>query len=211
MNTITPSASGARAMGWPKWLRQLGWPGLLGAGLLLACAWCIQVVLPQRHQAVAQIESEARRLRHGLIARSSADAATAEAPRLDEAQAWARLWAGLPDDSQRLQRQARVLDLAAQVGVPLTSVQWQGEPVRWIAPAAQGDAASSAPGLWRQRMAMPVQAPYPALRTWLDRLQREPGLSIDTLDIQRNDLQSDGVQAQVGISLWWRQPRRASP
>lgn len=213
MTAITPSSSTPRprATGWPSWLRQLGWPGLLGTVLLLACAWYIQVVLPQRHQAVDQTESEARRLRHGLIARSRPGDLTAEAPRLDEAQAWARLWAGLPDDTQRLQRQARVLDLAAQVGVPLTSVQWQAEPVRWIAPAAKDDAAPSAPGLWRQRMAMPVQAPYPALRTWLDRLQREPGLSIDTLDIQRNDVQSDVVQAQVSISLWWRQPRRASP
>jgi hypothetical protein len=60
-------------------------------------------------------------------------------------------------------------------------------------------------------MVMPVQAPYPALRSWLDRLQREPALTVDVLDIQRNDVQSDQVQAQVGISLWWRQPKREAP
>lgn len=196
---------------WPAWLRQLGWPGLMGAGLLLACAWFIQLELPKRREAVAQAESDVRRLRHGLIARARADSEPATAPRLDEPQAWARLWSALPDESQRLALQARVLDSAAEVGVPVQSVQWQGEAVKWIAPAGAVDASSSAPGLWRQRMAMPVQAPYPALRTWLDRLQREPALTIDALDIQRNDVQSDQVQAQVSLSLWWRQPKREAP
>jgi hypothetical protein len=35
---------------------------------------------------------------------------------------------------------------------------------------------------------------------------------VDALDIQRADLGSDQVQAQLVISLWWRQPaqRRAA-
>lgn len=195
----------------PTWLRQLGLPGLMGAGLLLACAWFMQLELPKRREAVAQAESDVRRLRHGLIAGSSADSEPAKAPRLDEARAWARLWSTLPDEGQRLDLQARVLASAAEVGVPLQSVQWQGEAVKWIAPVGAADASSPAPGLWRQRMAMPVQAPYPALRSWLDRLQREPALTVDVLDIQRNDAQSDQVQAQVGISLWWRQAKREAP
>ena len=200
----------------PTWLRQLGWPGLLGAGLLLACVGFIQLALPQRREALAQAESEVRRLRHGLIARADAASGAASAPRQDEPpQAWSRLWSGLPDESQRLDLQARVLASAAQVGVPLQSVQWQGEAVKWIAPVGQdgqpSQADASAPGLWRQRMTMPVQAPYPALRTWLDRLQREPALTVDTLDIQRNDVQSDQVQAQVSLSLWWRQTKREAP
>lgn len=184
---------------WPAWLRQLGWPGLLGAGLLLACAGFIQLELPQRRADVAQAESDARRLRHGLLERANGanGASRGEATSRQEApmQAWSRLWAGLPDEGQRLVLQGRVLASAAQVGVPLQAVQWQGEAVKW------------GPGLWRQRMTMPVQAPYPALRTWLDRLQREPALSVDTIDIQRNDLTSDQVQAQVSVSLWWRQPK----
>lgn len=197
----------------PTWLRQLGWPGLLGAGLLLACAWFIQLELPQRREALAQTESDVRRLRHGLIARSSAGSEAASAPAQTAApQAWARLWSALPDGSQRLALQARVLASAADVGVPLQAVQWQGEAAKWVAPQGPGAASlPSEPGLWRQRMAMPVQAPYPALRTWLDRLQRETALTVDALDIQRNDLQSDQVQAQVSLSLWWRQPKQEAP
>ena len=33
------SAQRVSRLRWPAWLRQLGWPGLLGAGLLLACAY----------------------------------------------------------------------------------------------------------------------------------------------------------------------------
>lgn len=213
MSALVPSPASPRSHmpRLPTWLRQLGWPGLIGAGLLWACTWFIQLELPQRREAVAQAESDVRRLRHGLIARSSAGSEAAKAPRLDEPQAWGHLWSALPDESQRLEMQARVLASAADVGVPLQSVQWQGEAVKWIAPAGAVDSSSSAPGLWRQRMAMPVQAPYPALRTWLDRLQREPALTVDALDIQRNDLQSDQVRAQVSISLWWRQTKRESP
>jgi hypothetical protein len=196
----------SRSLRWPRWLRQLGWPGLVGAALLMACTWFTQLELPRRHGALAQAESDVRRLRHGLIARATPGSETStEADRLNApSQAWASLWSGLPDEGQRMARQARVLDSAAQVGVPLQSVQWQGEAVKWLAPAdADADAAPS--GLWRQRMTMPVQAPYPALRTWLDRLQREPGLTVDAIDIQRNDVQSDQVRAQVSLSLWWRQ------
>lgn len=188
---------------WPTWLRQLGWPGVLGAGLLLGCAGFIELALPQRREAVAQTESEVRRLRHGLVARADAGSTAASTPaQADPAQSWAQLWFGLPDEGQRLAMQARVLDSAQQVGVPLQAVQWQGETVKWIGPVH---------GLWRQRMVMPVQATYPALRTWLDRLQREPALTVDALDIQRNDLQSDQVSAQVSLSLWWRQTRREAP
>lgn len=209
-STMSPSSPDAvvarsRSLQLPRWLRQLGWAGLMGAALLLACAWFTQLELPKRHEALAQAESDVRRLRHGLIARATPGSETStEADRLNApSQAWASLWSSLPDEGQRMARQARVLDSAAQVGVPLQSVQWQGEAVKWLAPAGADTATS---GLWRQRMTMPVQAPYPALRTWLDRLQREPGLTVDAIDIQRNDLQSDQVRAQVSLSLWWRQP-----
>lgn len=204
------SANANVGVRWPTWLRQLGWPGLIGAGLLLSCAWFIQWELPQRRAGVAQTESDVRRLRHGLLARSHAERQGAGGLRHDEPRhAWLRLWSGLPDEQQRLALQGRVLASAAQVGVPLQAVQWQGEAVKWVGPAGASDALG--PGLWRQRMTMPVQAPYPALRTWLDRLQQEPALSVDALDIQRQDVSSDLVQAQVSLSLWWRQAKREAP
>jgi hypothetical protein len=188
------AVSRSRSVPLPRWLRQWGWPGLIGAALLLACAWFTQLELPRRHEALAQAESDVRRLRHGLIARATPGSAVAsEAQSLNEpGQAWASLWSGLPDESQRMARQARVLASAEQVGVPLQSVQWQGEAVKWLAPAGPGSGSDALPsGLWRQRMTMPLQG--------------EPGLTVDAIDIQRSDVQSDQVRAQVSLSLWWRQ------
>lgn len=203
---------GARKL--PTWLRQLGLPGVLGAALLVGSAWFIAAELPRRAEALAQAESDVRRLRHGLIARTQeasgqdAEAAARQRPAAAPDQAWARLWSSLPDASQRLTLQARVLSSAAELGLQAPTVQWQGEAVKWV----REDAATEGQGgLWRQRMSMPVKAPYPVLRTWLDRLQREPALSIDALDIQRPELGSDEVTAQVSLSLWWRQAAKVTP
>ena len=200
----------------PLWVRQLGWPGLLGLASLLACAGFIFGVLPQRQAALDQAESDVRRLRHGLIARvtgvtGATEQGVADRAQVDAGQAWRELWQSLPDDRQRLSRQARVLAAAREVGLDITAVQWQGEPVRWTGDVSRGGAATPAAGLWRHRMTVPVQAPYPAVRSWLDRLKREPGLTVDALDIQRSDLTSDQVQAQLVISLWWRQPATRQP
>jgi hypothetical protein len=203
-------ATEVRWLAWaPVWLRQLGWPGLLGGALLLGSAWFITWELPHRAETLKQIESDIRRLRHGLIARTQPDPIVGSDARIDKpAQAWARLWAALPDGRDRLALQSRVLASASEVGLPLQAVQWQGEAVNWVrGERTTGGGAT----LWRQRMTMPVKAPYPVVRTWLDRLQREPALSIDALDIQRQEMGSDEVTAQVSLSLWWRQAGGGTP
>lgn len=195
----------------PVWLRQLGWPGVMGGLALLASAWFIGVVLPRQQALLDQVESDARRLRHDLrlkaesvrVAQEAASRA-AERGQVDEnagARAlWSGLWRDLPDASQRLSLQRAVLQSAQDAGVPLAGVQWRGEAMSWID-------ASHPQTLWRQRLTMPVQTSYPALRTWLSLLLREPSLSLDALDIVRADPMSDEVKAQVTVSLWWRQDR----
>lgn len=195
----------------PVWLRQLGWPGVMGGLALLASAWFIEVVLPRQQALLDQVESDARRLRHDLrlkaesvrVAQEAASRA-AERGQVDEnagARAlWSGLWRDLPDASQRLSLQRAVLQSAQDAGVPLAGVQWRGEAMSWID-------ASHPQTLWRQRLTMPMQTSYPALRTWLSLLLREPSLSLDALDIVRADPMSDEVKAQVTVSLWWRQDR----
>ena len=196
-------------MTWPLWLQRLGGPGVVGIACLLAVGWVEFAWLPEQDAQVQRTESDGRRLRHTLQARADALQAAASAsseasqridPRAGPRQAWATLWQALPDASQRLALQRAVLGAAKDAGVPLTSVQMRGELAPWID-------ATQPQGLWRQRMVMPVQASYPALRTWLDSLLRQPALSIDAIDIQRSDPMSDQVKAQVSVSLWWRQDR----
>jgi hypothetical protein len=192
----------------PIWLRQLGWPGALGAVALCFAVWYVALELPRQQAQAEQLASDGRRLRHELLARDEArrqaEAAAAEAlakggfdvnagPRA----LWSRLWQDLPDAAQGVALQRAVLKSAQDAGVTLSAVQLRGEAVSW----------SEAGGrrLWRQRLVMPVQTSYPQLRTWLALLAREPALSIDSLDIQRSDALSDQVRCQLNVSLWWRQ------
>lgn len=191
------------------WLKRLGWPGLVGVACLLGVVWLERAWLPQQREQVQHTESDARRLRHELQARADAAQAAASAassaqvhldPKAGPRAVWAVLWDGLPDASERLALQRGVLKTAADAGIVLGSVQMRGELAPWLDKA-------QAQGLWRQRMVMPVQTSYPALRTWLAAMLRQPALSIDALDIQRADPMSDQVKAQVTVSLWWRQDR----
>ncbi len=197
------------AASWKIWLKRLGWPGLVGVAALAGVLWVERAWLPQQQDQVQQTESDARRLRHELQARADALQAAASAassashaidPKAGPRAVWAVLWGGLPDASERLALQAGVLSAAKDAGIALGSVQMRGELSPWLD-------KNQPQGLWRQRMVMPVQTSYPALRTWLSALLRQPALSIDSLDIQRADPMSDQVKAQVTVSLWWRQDR----
>ena len=191
------------------WMKRLGWPGLVGVAALAGVLWVERAWLPQQQAQVQQTASDARRLRHELQARADAVQAAASAassatqaidPKAGPRAVWAVLWDGLPDASERLALQSGVLSAAKDAGIALGSVQMRGELSPWLD-------KTQAQGLWRQRMVMPVQTSYPALRTWLSALLRQPALSIDSLDIQRADPMSDQVKAQVTVSLWWRQDR----
>lgn len=184
-------------------LATLGWPGLVGALLVGGSLWTQHALLPRWQGELDQGGSEVRRLRHALLEAASASAPQAGAEVHDDTpqQAWSRLWAALPDGAQRVALQSQVLASASAAGLQVDAVQYRGEFVPW-----QGAAGDTA--LWRQRMSMPVQGSYPAMRAWLASLTQAPGLSIDALDVQRPDVMGDQVKAQVSVSLWWRQARR---
>lgn len=189
----------------PRYLKQMGLAGLMGAVLLGLAAWAHWAWLPAQQDALDKLGSQARRMRHELQAEvngvetSGGSAAPIQSPEA----AWDALWQGLPMATQRVALQGMVLAAAHDQGVSVSSVQYLGSRAPW----SVRDGAV----LWRQRMVMPVSGSYPALKAWMAQLLKEPALSIDDLAMQRTDPASDQLQARVTVSLWWRKPEKARP
>ncbi|HYR24682.1 MAG TPA: GspMb/PilO family protein [Aquabacterium sp.] len=191
----------------PRSLLTLGLPGLIGVALLVGAVWVERQWLPQQQEALDTLESSARRVRRQLQdavaqAQPASDAQAAAGPNaapVAPRQAWTTLWLGLPEARTRTALQRDVLVSAQAAGLQAPSVQVRGAAETWLPKEANER-------LWRQRLTMPVEGAYPALLGWLKQLSRQPGLTIDALDIQRADVLSDRVKAQVSVSLWWRVP-----
>jgi hypothetical protein len=196
-------------MNLPVWLKRLGWPGLAGAVLIGGAAWVERDWVPRQAAQAESLASDARRLRHELQAKAEQQAQQAQAAKTGKVQApllkspkeaWSILWLALPDAGKRIALQKDVLLSAQSLGLTVSTVQYRGQMEPWMDKTLPQ-------GLWRQRMTMPVEGSYSAVRSWVDRLLKQPALSVDALDIQRPDVMSDRVKAQVSVSLWWRQDR----
>jgi hypothetical protein len=171
--------------------------------MLASAAWTLWHWLPQQQALSDELGSQSRRLRHELQAKLDAHArplqVVAGAKHVDSPQAaWQALWQAMPDAQQRLPLQAGLLDSAHKQGLLISAVQYRGAPE----PGAQ----QAGQTIWRQRMSMPIEGSYPALRAWLALQLQNPAMAIDALDIQRDDASSERVKARIELSLYWREP-----
>ena len=172
-------------------MKRLGLPGVAALGLLAAAAWAHWSWLPQQQAQVDQLGSQVRKLRHDLL--SEGGAAGAPKATVSPEGAWQSMWQGLPDAGQRTALQSEVFSSARTLGLSLSAVQFKG-------------ARDGVPGVWRQRMVIPVEGRYVDVRAWLTQLLAQPALSLDALDVQHTDVMGDSVKARVSVSLWWRKP-----
>jgi Tfp pilus assembly protein PilO len=175
--------------------RRMGLLGGMGLLMLVGAAWVHFSALPAQRLAVAQSESDVRQARHKLLAAEPVAATAVSMVQIEQPdQAWQALADGLPDQSRRTALQAEVLATAKAQGLLVQSVKWRGGVESW----------ASQPRLWRQRMQIPVEGRYTAVRQWVDALLKQKALSLDAIELQRADLMGDQVKAQVSVSLWWR-------
>lgn len=185
-------------------LGQLGWPGLTGLLMLAVTAWGAWQVLPASQASLEDDEAQIVHLRRQLLALSQAAEARqrpqqARQPVADEAtpalvrDTWARTWAALPTRADAVARQGAVLAQAGTLGVVVPTVQYRGAVLNTL------------PSVWRQQMVLPVEAPYPALRSWLGAVLQDRAVSLDALDVVRTDPMGDQVKARVALSVWWRE------
>jgi Type II secretion system (T2SS), protein M subtype b len=166
------------------YLRRLGAPGVVGVGVLLACAglW-FSGLQPLQHEVAAQ-----------RAALQRVQARTPYQPAASGREADLRRFYGhfpvsteLPTELERLHR------LARGAGLELA----QGE-YRLERPAM---------GLWAYRVVLPVRGSYLHLRQFLDGLLKDmPIASLDGVRFERKKAAEAQLEAQLRITLHVRPP-----
>jgi hypothetical protein len=166
-------------------LRRLGAPGVLGIGVLLACAGFYATALaPVEKEAVAQrvaLERLRARTPHQPVSSGG---------RADELRRFYNLFppaGALTDEMERLDR------LARSSGVELSQGEYRLE--------------RRAAGLWAYRATLPVRGSYPELRNFLAAVMKQmPTASIDALRFERKKAAETQLEAQVRVTLYARPP-----
>lgn len=192
MSLMPPSwTSNPGAVAWRRALARLGVPGLLGLCLMATALGVWGLMVPAARQALAEQQDQVDHVRDQLKALSAPGMAPASLATQSD-QAWHTLWGALPEEVDGSALTADVLAAAQRQGVALGAVQFTADPLQGL------DAVG------RQRLVLPVEASYPALRSWLVEVLRHPSISLDALEVSRDQVMSDQVRARVTLSLWWK-------
>jgi len=144
-----------------RWLRRLGPPGVLGIGVLLACAgFYVDALAPAEEAAQAQRAS----LEH-LRARTPYEPVSTSGRREAELQ---RFYSLFPSAAQLTDQVERLHGFARKSGLELAQGEYRLE--------------RHTQGLWAYRVTLPVHGSYPQLREFLSAvLSGMPIASIDAL------------------------------
>jgi hypothetical protein len=165
------------------WLRRIGAPGVIGIGVLLACAgFWVSALQP------IQAELAAQRLALEHLRTRSPFQPVSIGGREQELRRFQRLFppaAGLTDELERLH------GLARRAGLDLA----QGEYRLEKRPA----------GLWAYRVLLPVRGSYPQLRDFVAAvLKSMPVASIDALRFERKKALDSQLDAQIRFTIYVR-------
>lgn len=162
-------------------LKALGWPGIAGVVALLLAV--VAIVLGQRWDAqAAALQAEAQALR----AKARPAVATAVPVSVQQWQA------ALPAASERQQRLADLLELGIRLELNGARTEHR---------------LSTAEGLERLRVTMPVTGSYAQVRRFIGAaLEHDPALSLDAIKLRRVSPLSADVDAELQWSLHGRAP-----
>jgi hypothetical protein len=166
-------------------LRRLGAAGIVGLGVLLACAAFWASALQPLQDDIAAQRSALERLRERTPYQPvGASGREAELRRFYGLFPFS---AELPNELERVHR------LARRAGLELAQGEYRLErrPV----------------GLWAYRISLPVRGSYPQLREFLGALLKDmPIASLDALRFERKKVAEAQLEAQVRITLHVRPP-----
>ncbi|NWL77606.1 pilus assembly protein PilO [Pseudomonas taiwanensis] len=168
--------------------RRLGWPGLVGATLLvLALGYALFGLLPAR-EALTNLDQQLAADRAQLAAAPSAVAAK---PASDASSAQLEDFRrNLPAQLDATGAIDRIYVLAQQEGISLA----RGEYALGLDPKTR---------LARYQVLLPVRGSYPQLRRFLHGLQAQlPALALEEVDLQRKQIADSELEGRIRMTLY---------
>jgi hypothetical protein len=166
-------------------LRRLGAAGILGLGVLLACAGLYVSALDPVQKRVAAQRAALERLRVRTPVQPVAASGRAEDLR--------RFYPLFPSTAELANELERLHRFARSAGLELA----QGEYRLDRRPS----------GLWAYRVTLPVRGSYPQLREFLGALLKDmPIASLDALRFERKKAADLQLEAQLRVTLYVRPP-----
>ena len=169
-------------------LRRLGAPGVLGLGVLLACAGFWASALKPLKEELAAQRLALERLQNRTLYQPAA------ASRDDRREAELARFYGLFPQTDRLDHEVeRIHKLARRAGLELDQGEYRLErrPV----------------GLWAYRVNLPVRGTYPQLRDFMAAVLRDvPVASLESLRFERKRAADAQLDAQLRLTVHVRPP-----
>lgn len=167
-------------------LLALRWPGAVGAVLLAAAlAYGGGVLLPARDRLAASEPKVASAERKAAAVRSGREAAP-----LSPAQRRDRFYAALPATGEVTQSVERIYAAANAEKLSLLHGEYSGTDL----PAA---------GLVRYKITLPLKGSYGQIRRFVETtLKTVPGVALDDVKLQRQNIGDTQVEARVQLSLF---------
>jgi hypothetical protein len=167
-------------------LLALRWPGALGALLLAGAAgYAAAVLLPSRDELAASELRVQRAERRAAAVRSGSESAPLSAAARRE-----RFYAALPAADDVVQQVERIYAAAAAQQLSLVHGEYTGAEVPNT-------------GLVRYKIVLPVKGNYGQIRRFITAATEAiPGLALDDLSLQRQNVGDAQVDARVQLSLF---------
>jgi Tfp pilus assembly protein PilO len=164
-----------------RWLRRLGPAGVLGIGVLLACAGFYVQALAPLEEEVASQRAALERLR----SRTPYQPVASSSGREEDLQ---RFYALFPSVTQLTDQVERLHRLARRSGLELAQGEYRLE--------------RRTEGLWAYRVTLPVRGSYGQFRQFLASVLADmPIASLDALRFERKRAADTQLEAQVRLTL----------
>lgn len=169
-----------------RWLHLFGWPGMIGAGLLVFCSALYfsaiqpaQIRLNEAHENAVSIQERVKLAANGL-----------NHSELTPADQLAEFYRIFPKEKNLLPWLEKVFSLAAMQGIQLDQGEYK----------VTRDRVGK---LVRFQMTLPVQGGYPQIRKYLNSLRAEiPIISMEHLQFERQKVNDSQVEAKIKLALY---------